>query len=123
MKKTGSGPTFKINGPGNQSEVDTAFKGETSAWKRTRLLVIRLGMTGVYTREEVAVITGCSVSAVSSWSKLYRKGGLEALLERKSNGRDQCPLNAVQLDAVMEGLREGRWTRIRDMIAWVLETY
>lgn len=116
------GPLFIVTGL-DPLEVNEAYHRETVAWKRTRLLVIRLAMTGAHHREEVAQIAGCSLSAVASWAKLCRQGGLEALLQRKSNGRDQCPLNAGQLEAVRTGLREGKWTRIKDLMAWVRETF
>src|SRR5215207_1727542 len=116
------GPLFIITGLG-ALEVNEAYQEETVAWKRTRLLVIRLAMSGAHRREEVARIAGCSVSAVASWASLFRRGGLEALLQRKSNGRDQCPLHAEQRKTVRAGLREGKWTRIKDLMAWVRETF
>src|SRR5215207_7773360 len=115
------GPLFIITGLG-ALEVNEAYQEETVAWKRTRLLVIRLAMSGAHHREEVAQIAGCSLSAVASWAKLCRQGGLEALLQRKSNGRGQCPLDSAQLEAVRQGLREGKWTRVKDMAAWARET-
>jgi transposase len=116
------GPLFIITGL-DPLEVNEAYQKETVAWKRTRLLVIRLAMSGAHHRGEVARIAGCSVSAVASWAKLCRQGGLEALLQRKSNGHDQCPLSLEQLEAVRAGLREGKWTRIKDMAAWARETF
>lgn len=116
------GPQFIITGL-DPLKVNEAYQEETVAWKRTRLLVIRLAMEGTHHREEVARIAGCSLSAVASWAKLSRQGGLEALLQRKSNGRDQCPLDAVQLEAIREGLREGKWTRVKDLAAWARETF
>lgn len=118
---TKQGPRFLIVSPLDPLKLDDAYREEKVTWKRTRLLVVRLAMTGIHTREEVAGIAGCSVAAVGRWARLLRRGGLEALLARQSNGRDQCPLTNQQREAVGQGLREGRWTRIKDLMAWARE--
>ena len=60
---------------------------EPPGWRKDRLLVIKLAAKGGHTGQEIADFCGISLAQVSLLVKAVRKGGLDAIWEKKSGGR------------------------------------
>lgn len=68
------GKKFRIEG--GIDEVKLAEKSATERRDIEKLQVIRMGMSGNYTMEEVAEVVGRARSAVGRWANWYRKDGI-----------------------------------------------
>lgn len=116
-------PKLKITGPGTLAEVRKAFDRETDVKRKARLHVVRLGFIGEYSSEEIAAIVGCSKGSVTNWVKAYRLGGLEQLLKTHYRSGRPPSLDEAACAELLEGLRLGRWKRMKEIRKWLVETH
>jgi transposase len=81
---------------------EALYKGCTEAKDLKRLQMVKLAVTGLYTREELAEHTGQSRANIQLWLTKVRQGGLDGLLERQKPGKSESPL---QDPLVQEGMK------------------
>ena len=79
-----------------------------------------MGMSETYTMEEIGQAVGRARSAVGRWAGWYRQGGAAGLLERKKPPGSAPSLDEFLQIALVEGLREGRWKRAKEVRAWLV---
>lgn len=116
-------PKLKITGPGTHAEVRKAFDRETDVKRKARLHVIRLGFHGEYSSEEISEIVGCSKGSVSNWVRAYRQGGLDGLLQTRYRSGRKPSLDEAVVAELLEGLRTGRWKRMKEIRKWLFDTH
>ena len=113
-------PKLLISGPGTLAEVRDAFKAEKNVKHRQKLQVIRLGFTGVHTSAEIAEIAGCCKASVTNWVRDFREGGIANLLKTNYETVGRKPsLDEEVCGQLIEGLRAGRWKRMKEMRKWL----
>ena len=111
---------LKVTGPESPEAVEAAYRASAEKHDRERLLAIRLGQQGHSTLQEIGELVGRSRSTIARWVKAFRQGGIEGLLRRQHKGRaGRVPASLQQ--ALVEGLRQGRWKRAREIQAWLAQ--
>lgn len=70
-----SRPRKHLDEKSEGDKVCSTYKIETTAWKRERLLAIKLGLEGNLSLEEIAVNLDRSRATIQTWFDTYRKGG------------------------------------------------
>jgi transposase len=108
---------LKLSGPASPQAVRDAYNASEKKRDRERLQAIMLGQQS-YTLAEIAWIVGRGRATVARWIRLYRQGGLEALLKTRYKGRAGSVSSAIQQELV-QGLQQGRWKRAKDIQAWL----
>jgi transposase len=116
-------PKLKITGPGTLAEVRKAFDRETDVKRKARLHVVRLGFVGEYSSGEIAAVVGCSKGSVTNWVRAYRLGGLEQLLKTNYRSGRAPSLDEAACAELLEGLRLGRWKRMKEIRKWLLDAH
>lgn len=116
-------PKLKITGPGTYQQVRDAFKKEHDPKRSRKLQAIRMGFIGEYTTEQIAQIVGCSKSSVTLWVKVYREGGIESLLTTHHKPGRQPSLNEKAVAELLQGLKDGRWKRIKEIRKWLADEH
>jgi transposase len=100
-------------------------KAEQSGWKRERLQVIRLGLEGELTYEQIASASGRCLDTIRRWFNAFREGGVQRLLERES-GRGPDARNRLTARAAEElkaGLEAGRWRTGPQVRQWLQQEH
>jgi transposase len=110
----------KLNFQGlpTSAEVDERYKTATERHDRERLLAIRMGESGKSTSFGIAQALGRGRATIARWIKAYREGGFEGLLKRGHKGREPR-LSSSDLEALKQGLREGRWKTAKEIQMWL----
>jgi transposase len=85
-------------------ELTSAYSVCKDGATRTRLQAVRLYGSG-YATEEVMGITGCSRTSLMEWCRAYRRGGAEALVDRRVGG-NRAKLTAAELEDLKHRLTE-----------------
>lgn len=116
-------PKLKITGPGTHQQVRDAFKKENDPKRSRKLQAIRMGFMGEYTTEQIARIVGCSKSSVTLWVKAYREGGIESLFTTHHKPGRQPSLNEKAVTELLQGLKDGRWKRIKEIRKWLADEH
>ena len=111
---------LKVEGPDNPDQVKAAYKSHRDPHDRERLLAVRLAQRGGYTLAQIAEIVGRGRATIARWLRAFRAGGIAGLLERGHGGK-AARLSAEQQEALREGLRKGRWKRVREIQQWIQE--
>jgi len=101
-------------------EVDKAYEASQEHHDRERLLAIRLIHQGNHTLEQIGSMLKRGRTTIARWLKAYREGGIKKLLYRGHGGRG-ASLSQTDQEALIEGLRSGRWKRAGDIQAWLQE--
>jgi len=114
---------FKIVGPQSYEELKALAQAERVEWKRQRLLAVQMGLSGQYTRLEVAEITGLSVRSIGRHAAAFRAGGVTKLLERDYGGGPPPALNKAVLQALLGELKKGTFKRAREVRHWLKEAH
>jgi transposase len=100
------------------SEVNERYKAATERHDRERLLAIRMGETGEFTSSGIAQALGRGRATIARWIKAYREEGFEGLLKRGNKG-NKPRLSSSDLEALKQGLREGRWKTAKEIQMWL----
>ena len=116
-------PKLKITGPGTQEGLRAAYNEETNLKHRKKLQAIRLGFSGNHTTEEIADIVGCSKGSVTNWVRDYRAGGIGELLKNNYGTGRPASLNDTVCEGLLQGLKEGKWKRTKEIRKWLKETH
>jgi len=111
---------IKVGGPATAEDIEAAYRQSTNPHDWTRLLALEMAQQGEWTLAEIARALGKHRATIARWLRAYRKGGLAALLRRGHGGRE-ASLKPEDLEALKEGLREGRWKTAREIRKWLEE--
>ncbi|MBB5036438.1 IS630 family transposase [Prosthecobacter dejongeii] len=97
---------------------------EKVGWRRERLLAVKLGLEGKLSSKAIAAQLGHSQTTITSWFNLYRKKGIEGLLEQKQRGQGFAPeLDESQMQELAVELEKGRWRTAKEAYAWLKERF
>ena len=109
----------KLDYNNEADEVASRFRREKTLWKKERLQTLKLLLETDQSYKEVAEIVGKHPSRVKAWAKLFRTGGLGALLVR-GNGGGRKPLMSKEMEQqLLEKLREGSFRTARQIETWL----
>ena len=108
----------------NQAHLVISLYGkEKEAWKKERLLTLKLLLQTENTYKEVAAIVGRADSRVREWTRLYREGGVEGLLTRGNGGGRKGRTTPEIKEAIIEKLREGQFRTAKQFKKWLEEEH
>ena len=92
--------------------------------RKKRLQVVCRAAEGQYTLAQLAGMAGCARSSIQLWLDLFRKGGVEGLLMRKSPPGQTSPMARPGVKAQLEaGLKAGRWRDAAELKNWLSEVH
>jgi transposase len=74
----------RLGEPADRQKVKALLKENHPGWKQTRLTALKMGFNQENTNAFIAESLGVSEPSVKRWFAAFRKGGIEAALERKS---------------------------------------
>lgn len=78
----------RLGEPADRQKVKALLKENNPGWKQTRLTALKMGFNSENSNAFIAESLGVSEPSVKRWFATFRKGGIEAVLERKySSGR------------------------------------
>lgn len=100
-------------------EVARLYRSEKEAWKKERLLAIKLLLETDKTLEQVADIVGRARSRIQVWVKKFREGGIVSLLTRGNGGGRKSRVTPVAQKAIIEKLREGTFRTAKQFQSWL----
>jgi len=99
----------QLGEPADRHQVKVLLKKNNPGWKQTRLTALEMGFNAQNSNAFIAESIGVSEASVTRWFGTFRKGGLDALLERgygsgRPSGMDE------QIEAyLLKGLQNARW--------------
>jgi len=105
------------------AEVAHQYRQQKIAWKKERLLTIKLLLETTKTELEVAKIVGRARSRVQAWAKLFREGGIAGLLIRGNGGGRKNPMKPEVREAMTEMLRLGKFRTAKQFQKWLSEEH
>lgn len=109
MKQKGR-PKLKIVVPEDvATRVREQFQREKDVRRKERLQAVLMAMGGQHTYEEIARVLGRARSAIQVWIARFVKGGLDALLARRTSPGRPSGLRPSTRGVIQAALREGRW--------------
>jgi len=100
-------------------ELEAAWKGRHGERERKKLQVVRLAAGHKLKAAEIAEAAGVCRCCVFRYVKLFREGGVEALLEVNYEGRERGSVDAATEEEFKEELGKGRFTRAKDAQRWL----
>jgi transposase len=109
---------LNVAGPATAEDADKAYEATREPHDRERLIAIRMAQQGDYTLDQIGYSLKRGRATIARWLKAYREGGVEELLHRGHGGRS-ASLSKSDQDALMQGLRSGRWRTAREIQAWL----
>ena len=112
---------LKVGDASSLEALDKAYEASQERHDRERLLAIRLVYQGKHTLEQIGSILKRGRATIARWLNAYREGGIEELLHRGHGGGRKASLSQSDQEALIEGLRSGRWKRARDIQIWLQE--
>lgn len=113
----------KLDIHGQADEVLKLFKTTKPGWEKERLQSIKLGLENKLTNKEIAQTLGRHVDSINNWFNLFREGGIQKLLSKDKGNGPEMLLNEEQMNALKQGLQEGRWRTGPQAYRWLSETY
>ena len=84
-------------------ELVAAYSACRDGITRTRYQAVRLYGTG-YPVQEIIDITGCSYSSLMVWCRVYRDGGVEALVDKRVGG-NRAKLTPAEIEDLSKRLQ------------------
>ena len=85
-----------------------------------RVKMLRLLKTGLYdSRRTLAPVLGFSERQLQRWWKLYKRGGLEALLEEKAVGGSTERMTDAAWEALKQEMRNGNVKQLKEAQAFL----
>ena len=106
-------------GEGRMAELDAAWSGKHEERERKKLQVIKLAAGHKLTAAEIAEATGVCRCSVFAYMKLFREGGVEALLKVNYEREGRSAVDAGTQQGIVEELRKGSFRRAKDMQRWL----
>jgi transposase len=86
------------------NELKRAYQQTRDGQTRTRYQAVRMYGQG-YAVTEIGELTGCGYSSLMEWCRAYRKGGVEALVDKRRGG-NRAKLKPGQITEIREYLHE-----------------
>lgn len=113
----------KIDYRSEASEVVRMHRAEKTGWKKERLLAIKLLLEGELEIAAVAHLVGRHRNSINDWIKLFRDGGIEALLKRGEGSGRKGQMTAEAKAELTEMLRAGEFRTAGQAEAWLKEKH
>lgn len=115
----------QIDQRGEVLQIAKLEKQEQQAWKRERLQVIRLGIEGELTYEQIARVSGRCMDTIRRWFNAFRSGGVEQLLSRQTGKKPDSRnrLTARAAEELKQGLAAGRWRTGPQVRQWLADEH
>ena len=104
-------------------EVSKRHRTEQTGWKKERLLAIKLLLEGELDIEAVAHLVGRHRNSINDWIKLFRNGGIEALLTRGEGSGRKGKMTAEASAELAEKLKVGEFRTAGQAEAWLKEKH
>ena len=98
-------------------------RAETTGWKKERLLAIKLLLEGELEIAEVAGLIGRHRNSLNDWIKLFRNGGIQALLTRGEGSGRKGKMTAAAKAELTEKLKAGEFRTAGQAEAWLKEKH
>ncbi len=92
---------FNNEAPG----IGKRHRAEKTGWKKERLLAIKLLLEGELDIAAVAHLVGRHRNSINDWIKLFRNGGIEALLKRGEGSGRKGKMTAEAKAELTENLK------------------
>jgi transposase len=106
--------------PAQKAELEQSFKAAADVRQRQRLQAILLATTGRHGYRDIAQIVGCATSTFALWLHKYQAGGVGELLRRETPPGRSSPIgDAPVQQALVAGLKAGRWRTAGQVAAWL----
>ena len=96
---------FNNEAPG----IGKRHRAEKTGWKKERLLAIKLLLEGELDIAAVARLVGRHRNSINDWIKLFRNGGIEALLKRGEGSGRKGKMTAEAKAELTEKLEAGEF--------------
>ena len=106
--------------------IDRMHAKERVAWRKNRLLAIKLAARGQHTASEVADLCGIARGHLFGWIKKVREGGIEGLLARDKPGPKEGSRRGVDDSVLAElevKLKAGEFITAVDALRWLKEVH
>lgn len=119
-------PRRDLDIQGEGDEVRSLYKTEKEAWRRERLLAVKLGLEGKLSLADIAEQLGRARSVIQNWFNAYREGGIEKLLSRKSGiaGRKPTAKITKQIsEQIVSKLEAGEWRTAKEAEKWLKDEH
>lgn len=113
---------MKLGLPEVAAIIGEAHRKERAAWRKNRLLAVKLAAQGKMTSAEVADACGISRGHLFEWLKAVRTGGLEALLSMGKRGRPEGWRKDVPkkvMEAFEAKLKAGEFVTMEQARRWL----
>lgn len=113
----------KIDNLNEADQVIALYKSEKVAWKKERLLAIKLLIETDKSYDEVAKIIGRARSRIQVWTKAFRDRGLDGLLSRSHGGGRKSSVTTSAQEAMIEKLKQGSFRTAKQFQVWLREEH
>ena len=110
---------FNNEAPG----IGKRHRAEKTGWKKERLLAIKLLLEGELDIAAVARLVGRHRNSINDWIKLFRNGGIEALLKRGEGSGRKGKMTAEAKAELTEKLKAGEFRTAGQAEAWLKEKH
>ncbi len=111
----------KLDYKNEAPEIGKKYRDEATGWKKERLLAIKLLLEGDLSIAEVASVVERHRNSINDWIKLFRNGGIEALLTRGNSGGRKGKMTEEAKIGLTERLRAGEFRTAGQAEAWLKE--
>lgn len=99
----------RLGEPADRQQVKALLKKNNPGWKQVRLTALKMGFNAENSNAFIAESIGVSEASVKRWFGAYRKGGLDAVLERGYGIGRPSGLDEEVEAYLLEGLENTRW--------------
>ena len=106
--------------------IDRMHAKERVAWRKNRLLAIKLAARGEHTASEIADLCGIARGHLFGWIKKVREVGIEGLLARDKPGPKEGSRRGVDDSVLAElevKLKAGEFITAVDALRWLKEVH
>ena len=103
--------------------IGKRHRAEKTGWKKERLLAIKLLLEGELDIAAVARLVGRHRNSINDWIKLFRNGGIEALLKRGEGSGRKGKMTAEAKAELTEKLKVGEFRTAGQAEAWLMEKH
>ncbi len=113
----------KIDNRNEADKVILLYKNEKVAWKKERLLAIKLLLETDKSYDEIAEIVGRARSRIQVWTKTFRDKGLAGLLSRSHGGGRKGSMTTAAQQAMIEKLKQGAFRTAKQFQIWLRQEH
>jgi len=113
----------KLDYTNEAHEVSKRHRVEKTGWKKERLFAIKHLLEGELDIAAVAHMVGRHRNSINDWIRLFRKGGIEALLTRGEGSGRKGKMTVEAKADLTENLRAGEFRTAGQVEAWLKEKH